>query len=382
MYIYYIVLLISLVFSIMANNAFSKNEEKKGIIYLIFMIIPLVILAGLRSIHIGFDVDLYAVRIFNKVSDMSLSELFSCFQTETLESGFVFVIYLLCKIVKDIHFVLFGLQLLISLSFIRLVYFYRKKVSISIMLVIYFCTLYIRSYDLLRQGLAIAAVMQMLIFYEKKNYIKCFLYFILELTLHNSAIFAIIIPLVMMLCDTKKINKKTKNIINLFCIVLFTLIVYNYQNISYALYNAGVLSHKYLFYIDENSSFMYSKVDIRWSITIIKAVIILVSFIYLNVNNISLEEKNENRKWFIFLLYDFVINFLTFKIRNFDRIALYFYYPSIFIFCPQLVKIAKNDKYSRVIVGILIAGLFLADFTEKMITNRYNLNPYIWMFNE
>lgn len=372
---YFVTFLISIILAYFSQKKINEGNKKTGIFILILSILPLTLLAGLRNVNLGYDTKLYGVPLFERVHNYSNSEFFNYLSVAKVEKGFLVVVFILDRICGNINFVLFGLQAIISIAFIILLYSYKDKCSFPLTMLIYCCTLYTRSYDILRQGIAIALIMLMIVKLDKKKYKTAILLYILSLFCHNSSFSAIIIP-AFYIIEKINVQEKTKYLIYLGGIFIITIVSIFYTNILKILVSIGIVSEKYLIYIGEE--FANSTLDIRFGVTIVKLIIVLGCFIYIN-NKKNLDKKNI--KWMMMLIFDFVINFLSYKVRNIDRIAWYSYYPSLFIMAPQLVKIVKNNKYNKAIFYISISLLFLAEFTEKLITNRYHLNPYISMFN-
>lgn len=375
MYPYFITFFISVVISYFSQRMINNGNKKIGIFLLILSILPLTLLAGLRSVELGYDTKLYGVSIFERIHNYTGTEFINYLSISSVEKGFLVVVFLLDRICGNINFVLFGLQAIISISFIIFMYSYKEKCRFTIMMLVYCCTLYTRSYDILRQGIAIALILLMIVMLDKKKYKTAILLYILSLFCHNSSFAAIIIPIIYII-ENLKIKDKYRYIVYLSACLTITFFSAFYTNILQILASFGLVSSKYLVYIGED--FSNSSLDIRFGVTIVKLIVLLCCFMYKNRS--KLYDKKDD-KWIMLLVFDFIINFLSFKVRNIDRIAWYFYYPATFIMAPQLVKIVKNEKANRIIFSILISALFLAEFLEKLITNRYHLNPYLSIFS-
>lgn len=372
---YYITFFISIVLIYFSQRLINKGNKRMGIFLLIISILPITLLAGLRNVNLGYDTKIYGVPLFERVHNYSNYEFFNYLSTAKVEKGFLIVIFILDRICGNINFVLFGLQAIISISFIILLYSYKDKCSFPLTMLIYCCTLYTRSYDILRQGISIALIMLMIVMLDKQKYKKAILLYILSLFCHNSSFAAIIIPLFYII-EKIQVPDKIRYLIYMSGMLIIAGISTFYTDILKFLVSIGIVSSKYLIYIGEE--FANSSLDIRFGVTIVKLIIVLCCLVYIR-NKKNLDKKNI--KWIMMLIFDFIINFLSYRVRNIDRIAWYCYYPALFIMAPQLIKIVKNNKYNKAIFYILISLLFLIEFTEKLITNRYHLNPYISMFN-
>lgn len=152
-----------------------------------------------------------------------------------------------------------------------------------------------------------------------------------------------------------------------------------YETVISTLANMGIIGSRYAYYINSNSRDYKESIDIEWSMLILKTFILGLSIMYFNNKKIDPKEKEKNSKWFIMLIMDYLITFLSFKLSNTDRISWYMYYPALFSFFPQTINVFKNNKTNRIVGNIVISGIFFAYILEKFITNQYHIVPYTWI---
>lgn len=379
MWPYFLVFFVVTAISAIAEKNIEKNKNKLGIILLIFSAVILAVFAGLRTVDLGYDTKMYGVNAFNIANKLNFSQYLNYVHASGMEDGFLLYLYAFNFIWNNINFVLFGLQFIVSISFIVFAYNYRKNCSISLSMLIYCCTLYAFSFNILRQSIAVAFGLFMVIAIEKNKKFLTVLCIILGGLFHNSAVLMIIVPIIILFNDSKKFKASNKKALNFFLILGLLVAIGIYPIIVKQAVNLGFISGKYLHYIDADSTAYRSTINIEWSQLITKTfTLLLCIFYYLNIN-IPKEEKDKNLKWLIMLIMDYAVLFVSFKSANTDRISWYVYYPALYAFVPQTIKIFENDKLNRVCGYVIIGGIFVAYIFEKLYTNQYNINPYKWV---
>lgn len=374
---YIVTMLISTILAFCAEISNKKNNKKLCIFFIIAAIIPLAGLAGLRTTDLGWDTEKYAVRIFNIADSLSLGKYINYILSSGTEKGFLIVVYLLDKIYGNINFVLFGLQLFVSICFAILAYYYRDKSSITMMFFIYECTLYVVTYNTLRQSLAIGLIFIIIVLMEKKYYKSAFVLFVINLFFHDSAIFSVLVPIIMLISENKRLNPKTKKILFITLVFIFIGFAVSYQSLITILHNYGFISDRYLGYLSDEK-YAVENLDIQSTTVAFKTSIILLGGLYFYINK-NRNEKAENYKWYTMLIIDYVMMFVSFKIVNIFRVTYYLYYPALFIFIPQCKKVFKNDKFNQAFSVVLILSIFGVFYLNKLLTNYYDLYPYKWI---
>lgn len=372
---YIITFIISTLLAYVSERKFKNERKKTGVLFLILAVIPLVFLAWVREPTLGYDMKLYGIRVFDLAKSLNYSKFKVYVSNATMESGYLWLIFFLCKIKPDINFMMLGLQLINTIAFCIIAYNYRNKCSITLAMILYETTWYLFTYNIFRQSIALSICLIMIVLLEKKKYIISIVLLIIGTYFHDSMIFAIMAVLVMWIMSSNKIALKNKILLCFFITIFATFVLAFYNNIITLAYNVGIISQKYVGKLS-NSEFR-STIDIEYSLLFLKTVSLALGIGYLYSKSVPSEEKNENLKWFTMLVIDYVVTFLSFKIRNTDRITWYLYYPALFIFVPQTIKIFKKDKLNITLAYCLIGSAYILYFLEKMITNQYNICPYI-----
>lgn len=380
MTIYLLSGVISVFLAYISNNYLKKGQKKRGIIFLVIAFLLLSIIAGLRTTTLGYDTEKYGIQTFNAASNSNFNNYLNYMKNSSREKGFLMIVFILDKIFDNINFVLFGVNFILGISMFLFAYYYREKSNIIVIMLLYICTLYPQSYNVLRQCLSLAFCFIFIILLDKKKYILATIVMILGLTFHNSAFMMLTIPIISWVCDTNKLNKQMKIGMITLSIGLIVIMLLIYPIAITKLYEFGIIGERYLHYLDENSSDHYSSINISYPILIEKTVVIFIALVYYCNNHISAKEKKDNLKWFFMLCIDYIFMFLTFNLRNTSRIAWYYYYPALFIFIPQTVKIFKKDKFNQICGYTLICTLFIVEYLVQMfIRNVHGIYPYNWI---
>ena len=334
--------------------------------------------AGLRTVDLGYDTKLYVLNTYNFVSSgMNLGKIFSIYG---MEKGFVAYSYFIYHINPNFNFLLFALNIPVNIIFVIFMYHFKDNKSIPLLTTIYYCTLYAFSFNIIRQSISLSMFLLMLIFVDKGKKIPALTSFIIGFLFHSSMIFSIIALFIMWFSNNNKISRKYKIVSFLFIIISMIIMLISYENIINLAYNIGIISQRYLDYLNTSSSNYRTTIDIEYSLLFLKTAILTLAFLYYKGKNIETIEKQKEQKWFVMLIIDYIITLLSFKLANTDRISWYLYYPAIFMFTPKLEKIFKKDKLNRSVGKIIIAGIFIIYLLEKLITNQYHICPYRWIF--
>lgn len=375
---YILVLIFSIIISSFAEKNFKVGNKKRGIIYLIFLVILLSLFAGLRTTDLGFDTGKYVMTTYRLLnSGKTLSYLLNNYTS--MEKGFLIYMYSLYNINPDINFILIFLNVPVNLCFVIFMYHYKDKVSMMLMTIVYYCTLYAFSFNIVRQSIALSIFLLVLVFLDKKNYFISILLFLLGTLFHSSMILAFLTIFIILLSDNKKLKSSNKTIILLLLVALTLFFLIFYDKIIMLAYHIGLIGSRYLNYLNENSKDYRSSIDIEYSLLFLKLSIIIFYMIYNNLKTIPSKIKDENKKWVTMLFIDLIVSILSFKLRNTDRISWYMYYPAVFLLAPQLGCIIVKSKRGINVGNIIVMMVFILYLLEKLITNQYGICPYTWV---
>lgn len=182
---YIIVFLISLLFFILSDFFFDKKKVFGYFLLAIAILIPC-ILAGCRDLSIGTDTSFY-VRNYFRIAKYSRS--FSNYLDKMpAEIGYSVFNYIITIVFKNIHWLLFFIQLFIT-SFIALAILNLKKRGLlPWAFLIYFLLYFSNSLNMTRQTMAIAVCLYSFSHLLKGNIMKAIIFAFLAVPFHYSAV--------------------------------------------------------------------------------------------------------------------------------------------------------------------------------------------------
>lgn len=352
----------------------NKNNERKIRKIFILIYILLSLFCGLRSVSVGYDTKMYLATTYGYLdSGYSFSEITSIYG---LEKGYLGLMVITHAITNNPWLGIMILSLLSNLG--PLVYIYRKrnKSSLVVLLSIHYCTLYLFTFNILRQSVALSAFFFMLLAIKDGKKIRAITCFVVGFLFHNSMIFSLIPLAYFYVAKSKKINNRTKFlIINEMTLILSIMAIFAFPLLE-VLSNNGLLGDRYMNYLDESSSDFKQEINIEYSLLFLKTVIMFYIYAYLRKKT-KMMEKVSSMDYSIAsaMIVDYIIMFLSFKLSNTDRITWYIFYPAIYSIVPK-VTIIFSRKNNIGLAEALVVAPFVLYLLEKLITNQYLIIPY------
>ena len=165
MIIYLITFLITCVLCAILQR-YIKNKTLKVIFSIIIILIPS-ILGGFRDLTIGTDVLVYGEDYFNYATNYnSLIDYITAFD---MDIGYLTINFLVSRFTSDVHIFLFVLQLIINTLVFIVMYRYKEKIPLWMSMLCYLTLYYCRTFNFLRQSLALAIVFLRDSVYRKKK---------------------------------------------------------------------------------------------------------------------------------------------------------------------------------------------------------------------
>lgn len=225
--IYIILFAITICFTFIAEMNFRKNNRTVGIIFSILAVIIPSILAGIRTLDIGIDVQIYVQQNFTTaIYSDSLKE---CIQSCNTDILYVVINYVISRISNNINLFMFIIELINMI--LVYIYIYKKRKSIHMWLAVaaYLLVFYNISLNLVRQSLAISVIIFSMTYAENRDFVKYGICVIIATLLHSTAILALPIYFIYNIFNIK--NTKKKNILEILIIISAIFVVVNYENI-------------------------------------------------------------------------------------------------------------------------------------------------------
>lgn len=363
----YIILLITVI--ILSRIIEKKADKKTGKVVAFILLLILSLAAGARSLNVGWDASKYVKSTFFRL-DYFDGDYLKFMASTTVEFGFSLYSYLIYHIFPNVHALLFGYSFLTSLCVFIFAFKEREKLKLSSVIIIYYLTLYLISYNIIRQSISVALVLLSIPYLKEKKYFKCLILTVLSILFHKSAILALAIYFIYSYLKGKKtVNAKMTSIILITVVLIITTFIY--PQIAKILYRIGIIPLKYYNYIIGNN-----RLDYNFSNIIINLYWVLIGLLSIKSKN-NQDDKNGIAFCLLLLNISLVINIISIRTHEIYRIGYYFYYIGLLYFYPVFPKIFNNNKFNKNIINLATTAILVFWFLWiTILGNGHNIYPY------
>ena len=182
------------IFSVVAEKEkHIKNTRKLAIAFLIISATILSVLAALRADTIGTDINTYVLRFFNGARSYdSFIKYLSFYPLDYVEPGYKFINFIISRFTDDIRILHFAIAFF-DISFIfAYLWENRKKMSISMGLLVFMLMLYNIGFNAVRQTMAVCVCLYSFNAARDKRLKKFIILIILAFLFHRSSLLMII----------------------------------------------------------------------------------------------------------------------------------------------------------------------------------------------
>lgn len=315
---YILIILFAGLFGILSEISFKKGYKKIGIFNLIVSLFSLCFLAGVRDLTVGTDIYYYFYQIFYDFTHTEIGILAE-FANTGVDIGFILLIYI-GKIFNNVNISMFIVEFAVLAPIYIFAYRNRKKYSITFIILIYCLTMYVRSFNLMRQSIAISLLILSMDYFKDRNIKKSLICFILAVLMHKTAIIGLIIYVIIYIRNTKG-EIKLKNIIMIYIIFILSILILE----PFLLF----VGSKYVRYLNnsiENNAFSI----LRLLKKMIWIFIAGISY-YISRRQKNEEIKNELFVAFNIFVIDFLIALISIKAQGLRKSYILFYNICIYI---------------------------------------------------
>ena len=343
MFIYLVGFFLSIFFAFLSEQSFKNGKKGIGIIFILFSLIPLCLIAGLRSSMVGTDVEWYAIPEFENAKDYSNFFKYITTNDKLIEISYLFVNFCCSKISEDIGVLLFILQLFALIPIYLVAYKNRHVTPLWVPILIYCFLFFNLSLCLMRQVISCSILLLAYYELEDKKYFKFSLLCILAVTFHTSSSLAIL--LLIAIYFVRKVKYKKTGML-LFILLLLALAL-SINIILPQLVGYSPLFSKY--------SETLANYDETYSFSIFERVLMLIIVMLPISNKWKLNNFNESIKY-ISIISFFLFLFL-FRITYLIRFVVYFQYFIIlslplFSYKRMYYDSQKNGYYSYSFIDV------------------------------
>lgn len=372
--IYLLMFLLSLVF-MWSGFTLKKNKIIKRILIITSLLIPC-IMAGVRGLTVGTDTSGYVWNLYSNAKNIEhfLGMIsFSDWLYYSTDYLYLFITYIIGHNQLPFQLLLFVYEFLIVIPiFISLNLNKKNDKNVLFGMFLFYMTFYNLSLNMVRQSIAIAfTILSFSILKNKnikhKNLLSLFT-LLIGYGFHDTALFSILIMILYLIFDNKKIKEGNKNIAFTLIICFSIIFVIFYNPILTIISSIGLYPKANMYLLK------YSSFDFNYLGTF-RNVILLISI--LNSKKMYIE-CNENYKFILLMaILNILFGFLGTFISYGDRIAYYLYYNILFVSVPIL-----SGQSCKINIRIFLLSIFFIIYwlVVIFINNSNETLPYV-LFN-
>lgn len=324
--------------SLLAHIAISNYDRNKILFYVSFPLLILFpsIIEGCRDWNLGSDMLGYgSIYFYDSLHYNNVGTFLS--NLDTKEYGYHLLCYF-CGKVGSINLYMF-MAALIKMTMLALTCLHFRKITIPWMVVLgYMLFFYWYGFSLMRQSLAMSICMYSLVFLYEKQYIKYLLFVFIGYSFHNSSIFILFLPFVILVSKMKH-----------------RLLI-----VTFGVGTVYVLASTFFMFIATSGLFGEEKADLYLDSGVASAktnIVILIAFYlapYLHKN------IDSNIKYYVQAcsLIALMFLFLSGLFEVAFRVSFYQMVPLLFLI-PALLKLIKDKSIQLIGIIIYVCLFFL-----------------------
>ena len=346
--IYYIVLCIICYF---LRRKYTYKTINKIFLTLFFTVCSIIM--GLRDISVGVDTGNYQ-RMFYEFSFLSYSDIFSSYYHSGIEVGFVLLNKLFSVLVNDYYFFQFIFSSIFC--FLMAVFIYKSSSNVFLSSIVFVGSgLYLSSFNIFRQMLAVSVVVNSLPYLQRNELRKVLLLLIIGILIHTSSMI-FIFPIILFVWMNNRMIKLIPG--------FFIFISFYWQ---YAILLVRYIGpDNYLGYAENTREIMEAgMVRILWLIVAVFSLIVVY-----NKSFSTLQKK------IAILCIVYVSCFwIGLNFNYFERLGLYFqpFIIPLFVFIGEKIP----TSFMRCLYCIVVSICFIIFFMLASESKQYVYNSFL-----
>lgn len=327
------------------------------------------VLAGVRDYTIGTDILVYGNAWFSRaLNTHNLFEYIAYAAPRDIGAAYALLNWVVAHIVGNAHFFYFVLNLLCNV----LAYLGLKKnedcLDVSFGMFAYYCLFYCRTYNILRQSIAVLIIFWGFWFIRQKKLGAYLLTVFVAMLFHSSAIIGVVIYILYWVS-----NSKLKSFVKFLIVVACIACIGLYRQIIELLIKINVLSNRYEMYINDTGG---GGGFIRIFLLCVPLMLVLT----LLIKKQYCETKEYNALG-TYTVVSFFISLLTFRLASIARIAYYFDIYFVYAWAVISGKLQYIFKIRQRNCNELLIGCYLLFYWIYVfgLRNSGEVVPYLFM---
>lgn len=344
------------------------------------------LMAGLRDVSIGTDVEVYAKPLFILAENaIDLADylnskylyLYTAKFVTDFEIGFSLMIYLVTKIFHSFFIELFIIQLLVIAPIYKSLVYFKGKFPIWLGMAVFYLMYYNTSLNMMRQWIAMAFLLYGFHFILENKYTLYFIIIGFAMLFHKSALIGIIVFILYQYMNSGisenikisiKRGKYNSTFIRLLLILFIGLFFLCGLNNLYSLFSRLSFLSDYVQYISGSVKFSINQIIVR------------IPIIILFICNWKRIQKEKKLGYFLLssLIMDLIISQLVnVSFGQSGRIALYFGCYNIFLLPLIYASVEKKQKkiFIKYLLIVYLIFYWWFYYVYKNVSETY---PYQW----
>lgn len=366
-------------FALSVFFAYLAKKAQNRINFIVFSILSIAVttlLAGLRDITIGIDTSNYYVNTWSKaliLREYSLWEYLQLYIVGSrgrVEVLFALLVGIVARITADYQVFLTLVHLIIVSCVYIGAFRMRKHAEPDFVMLLFYLLYYNYSLNISRQYIAMAIVFAAVADIERGKFFRYIVFTLIAFLFHNTGIIGLAPMLVYLILYPRNQMKNVTMLRKITACVIIVGAVFAFVPMVRVLINMGILSRKYLYYLNSDQTSSYKLVFVFLFTEIIGVAIFWRNF----------QKYDRIANFFLFCSISFVLLYeLATMIAYGKRVAAYFSLLNIVSLgilekCPRL---AGNKIIVRtgIVVVLLIYWIYVF-----FLRNASETVPYIFCF--
>ena len=337
----------------------------------VFIVIFPAVLAGLRSLDLGYDANYYVVPTYNAIRGSSnifvaVRRIGELIYFDNTGIGLISIEFIVSVLDGSVSGVLFGISFICGISVFVASKYFEQYVDLWVTELVYLTMLYNASYNAMKQCMAICICLVAFCYLLKGKKGKFISLTIIAALFHNTAVlFFVFLPIDSYLNNKDRLNNKNTNEnlskTKLLVVVLFAILFCVFLRPIVQVLDS-------IFSLNFSRYWDYYKSDL----SILRFAIYIMTFIPFLLWKKKIFHKNiiSACLWIDFLTY-----LLSFNIFYFYRISMYFMLPAKAIGYGEIIKNGKHMKLTKKSALIITICIIFWLYTF-VYANMHQTIPY------